>query len=164
MVSTYTPKALPINFIATNICGYGRYAPICIPATQGRHSGHLLIFSGRIQRRKMEPYSVAIRPGGPVLVDFSARSADFSTHIQWHPRDTRQLNIHIQWSTSPVTCNITFFSVVCMVNTNFVTIFLIKFIRIIFVYQHRCTISEDPVWRSRTATFYLKLSCVPYPG
>ena len=32
VVSTYTPITLPINFIATNICGYGRYAPICIPA------------------------------------------------------------------------------------------------------------------------------------
>ena len=50
----------------------------------------------------MEPYSVAIRPEGQILVDFSARSADFSTHIQWHPRDTAQPNIHIQWSAAPV--------------------------------------------------------------
>ena len=52
-----------------------------------------------------QPYSVDFRPEGPILVDFSARSADFldfSTHIQWHPRDTPQPNIHIQWSTSPV--------------------------------------------------------------
>ena len=32
VVSTYTPITLPINFIATNICGYGRYAPTCIPS------------------------------------------------------------------------------------------------------------------------------------
>ena len=44
----------------------------------------------------LEPYSVAI------LVDFSALRAGFSTHIQWPPRDTRQLNIHIQWSAPPV--------------------------------------------------------------
>ena len=40
-----------------------------------------------------QPYSVDFRPEGPILVDFSARSADFfyfSTHIQWHPRDTPQ--------------------------------------------------------------------------
>ena len=33
-----------------------------------------------------QPYSVDFRPEGPILVDFSARSADFfdfSTHIQW---------------------------------------------------------------------------------
>ena len=42
------------------------------------------------------------RPEGPILVDFLARSADFSTHIQWRQGDTAQLNIHIQWSTSPV--------------------------------------------------------------
>ena len=50
----------------------------------------------------MDPYSVAIRPEGPILVDFSALRAGFSTHIQWREGDTAQPNIHIQWSASPV--------------------------------------------------------------
>ena len=45
---------------------------------------------------------MAIRPEGPILVDFSARSAGFSAHIQLHSSDTAEPNIHIQWSTSPV--------------------------------------------------------------
>ena len=72
--------------------------------SQGRHSGHLCSVGGAAGEN-LEPYSVAIRPEGPILVDFSARSADFldfSTHIQWHPRDAAQLNIHIQWSVPPV--------------------------------------------------------------
>ena len=51
---------------------------------------------------KLEPYSVAIRPEGPILVDFSALRAGFSTHIQWRGGDTAQPNIHIQWSVPPV--------------------------------------------------------------
>ena len=50
----------------------------------------------------MEPYSVAIRPEGQILVDFSARSAGFSTHIQWRQGDTAQPYFHIQWSAPPV--------------------------------------------------------------
>ena len=45
---------------------------------------------------------MAIRPEGPILVDFSALRAGFSTHIQWREGDTAQPNIHIQWSASPV--------------------------------------------------------------
>ena len=51
---------------------------------------------------KLEPYSVAIRPEGQILVDFSALRAGFSTHIQWREGDTAQPNIHVQWSASPV--------------------------------------------------------------
>ena len=49
-----------------------------------------------------QPYSVDFRPEGPILVDFSARSADFSTHIQWRQGDTAQPYFHIQWSATPV--------------------------------------------------------------
>ena len=69
----------------------------CGRRPQGRHSGHLCSVGGAAGE-KLEPYSVAIRPEGPILVDFSALRAGFSTHIQWREGDTAQPNIHIQWS------------------------------------------------------------------
>ena len=55
--------------------------------TQGRHSGHLCSVGGAAGE-KLEPYSVAIRPEGQILVDFSALRAGFSTHIQWREGDS----------------------------------------------------------------------------